>query len=186
MSKVARLLHVYREHIAVPWQQGLAGIQRVIFAVYDPHDEMRMRTNLVEFEIATKAADHAWQLIDITNAFPTWMADQRYKDSYFDNPEDLDGYVTAQISGFTESLVQYLRKQIADGADSNTVTAVLGVGALFGLTRVSQVVEKIADVVPGRPARCHGLKGICHAQPCNLHQGHEGEPLGQQWSGRGL
>ena len=150
MSKVARLLHVYREHIAVPWQQGLAGIQRVLFAVYDPHDELRLRTNLVEFEIATKVAEHAWQLIDITNAFPAWMAAQRYRDSYFENPEDLDGYVTGQISGFTESLVQDLRTQIAATADSNTVTAVLGVGTLFGLTRVSQVVEKIADSVPGR------------------------------------
>lgn len=150
MSKVARLLNVYREHIAVPWQQGLAGIQRVIFAVYDPHDELRMRANLVEFEIATKAAGHAWQLIDITDVFPAWMAGQRYRESYFENPEDLDGYVAGQITGFTQDLEQDLRKKIAESADTNTVTALLGVGALFGLTRVSHVVEKIADAVPGR------------------------------------
>lgn len=150
MSKVAKLLNVYQEHIAVPWQQGLAGIQRVIFAVYDPHDELRMRANLVEFEIATKAAGHVWQLIDITDAFPAWMADQRYRESYFESPEDLDGYVAGQITGFSQALEQDLRKKIAEEADTNTVTALLGVGALFGLTRVSHVVEKIADAVPGR------------------------------------
>ena len=150
MSKVAKLLNVYREHIAVPWQPGLAGIQRVIFAVYDPHDELRMRANLVEFEIATKAAGHSWQLIDITDAFPTWMAGQRYRESYFENPEDLDGYISGQVAGFNQDLEQALRKKIAEGADANTVTALLGVGSLFGLTRVSHVVEKIADAIPGR------------------------------------
>lgn len=93
MSKVAKLLNVYREHIAVPWQPGLAGIQRVIFAVYDPHDKLRMRANLVEFEIATKAAGHSWQLIDITDAFPTWMASQRGLERFVycwnANPSDL-------------------------------------------------------------------------------------------------
>ncbi|MDD5298212.1 MAG: DUF1788 domain-containing protein [Rhodocyclaceae bacterium] len=150
MSKVAKLLNVYREHIAVPWQQGLAGIQRVIFTVYDPHDELRMRANLLEFEIATKAAGHAWQLIDITDAFPSWMAGQRYRESYFETPEDLDGYVAGQISGFTHDLEQDLRNKIAESADANTVTALLGVGSLFGLSRVSHVVEKIADAIPGR------------------------------------
>ncbi len=150
MSKVAKLLNVYREHIAVPWQQGLAGIQRVIFAVYDPHDELRMRANLLEFEIATKAAGRAWLLIDITDAFPAWMARQRYRESYFESPEDLDGYVAGQITGFTQDLEQDLRKRIAESADANTVTALLGVGSLFGLTRVSHVVEKIADAIPGR------------------------------------
>ncbi len=150
MSKVAKLLNVYREHIAVPWQQNLAGIQRVIFAVYDPHDELRMRANLLEFEIATKAAGHTWQLIDITDAFPAWMAGQRYRESYFESPEDLDGYLGGQVTGFTHDLEQDLRRQIAESADANTVTALLGVGSLFGLTRVSHVVEKIADAIPGR------------------------------------
>lgn len=150
MSKVTKLLNVYREHIAVPWQPNLAGIQRVIFAVYDPHDEPRLRANLLEFEIATKTAGHTWQLIDITNAFPVWMAGQRYRESYFESPEDLDGYVAGQITGFTHDLERDLRKQIAEAADANTVTALLGVGTLFGLTRVSHVVEKIADAIPGR------------------------------------
>lgn len=150
MSRVAKLLTVYREHIAVPWRQGLAGVQRVIFAVYDPHDELRLRANLLEFEIATKAAGHAWQLIDITDAFPVWMAGQRYRESYFEHPEDLDGYIAGQITGFAHDLVHDLRNRITASADTNTVTALLGVGSLFGLTRVSHVVEKIADAVPGR------------------------------------
>jgi hypothetical protein len=48
-SKVAKLVSAYRQHLTVPWQAGLAAIQRVIFAVYDKADELRLRANIDEF-----------------------------------------------------------------------------------------------------------------------------------------
>ena len=73
-SKVAKLVSAYRQHLSVPWQAGLAAIQRVIFAVYDKADELRLRANIGEFELATHQAGKQWLLIDVTNAFPEWMA----------------------------------------------------------------------------------------------------------------
>ena len=32
-SRVTKLAAAYRQHLSVPWQAGLAAIQRVIFAV---------------------------------------------------------------------------------------------------------------------------------------------------------
>ena len=52
-SKVAKLASAYRQHLSVPWQPGLAAIQRVIFAVYDKADELRLRANVGEFELLT-------------------------------------------------------------------------------------------------------------------------------------
>jgi len=49
-SKVSKLLSAYRQHLTVPWQGGLAAIQRVIFAVYDKADELRLRANVAEVE----------------------------------------------------------------------------------------------------------------------------------------
>ena len=42
-SRVTKLAAAYRQHLSVPWQAGLAAIQRVIFAVYDKADELRLR-----------------------------------------------------------------------------------------------------------------------------------------------
>ena len=53
-SKVAKLVSAYRQHLTVPWQAGLAAIQRVIFAVYDKADELRLRANVEEFALATQ------------------------------------------------------------------------------------------------------------------------------------
>lgn len=149
-SKLAKLLAVYRQHLTVPWQEGLAAIQRVIFAVYDKTDELRLRANVDEFALVTQHADKEWLLVDVTNAFPEWMASLEYRDAYFENPEDLAGYPMGELSEFIESMIEQLKAQIAASAGPKTVVALLGVGSLFGLARVSTLVEGIKDSVPGR------------------------------------
>ena len=149
-SKVAKLAAVYKQHLSVPWQAGLAAIQRVIFAVYDKTDELRLRANVGEFELATQQAGKKWLLIDLTNAFPLWMAAQEYHDAYFESPEDLAGYQAGELSEFVASLTAELKGRLDAEAGADTVVALLGVGALFGLARVSSVVEGIKEAVEGR------------------------------------
>jgi len=149
-SKLTKLLTAYRQHLTVPWQAGLAAIQRVIFAVYDKTDELRLRANVEEFALATQQAGKRWLLVDLTDAFPHWMAAQEYRDAYFESPEDLAGYHSGELTEFVAALVAKLKSQIAEQAGPDTVVALMGVGALFGLGRVSSVVEAIKDTVPGR------------------------------------
>ena len=149
-SKVAKLVSVYRQHLTVPWQAGLAAIQRVIFAVYDKADELRLRANVEEFALATQQAGKQWLLLDLTNAFPEWMAAQEYRDAYFECPEDLTGYQAGEITEFVHGLVERIKATITAEATPNTVVALMGVGSLFGLARVSSVVEGIKDAVGGR------------------------------------
>lgn len=149
-SKVSKLIAAYRQHLGVPWQAGLAAIQRVIFAVYDKSDELRLRAQVEEFALATQQAGKQWLLIDVTNAFPEWMAVQEYRDAYFESPEDLSGYQNGELIEFIASLIEQLRVRFTEEAGPDTVVAVLGVGSLFGLARVSTIVEGIKDAIPGR------------------------------------
>ena len=149
-SKVSKLVAVYRQHLTVPWQVGLAAVQRVIFAVYDKADELRLRANVEEFSLVTQQAGKQWLLIDVTNAFPQWMAEQEYRDAYFENPEDMAGYQTGELTEFVAKLVAQIKARITAEAGPNTVVALLGVGSLFGLARVSSLVEGTKDAVPGR------------------------------------
>lgn len=149
-SKVTKLVASYREHLGVPWQSGLAAIQRIIFAVYDKTDELRLRANIDEFALATQQAGKKWLLVDLTNAFPQWMAALEYRDAYFESPEDLAGYQTGELTEFVTSLSAKLKQQLTEQGGPDTVVALMGVGALFGLARVSSVVESIKDSVQGR------------------------------------
>lgn len=149
-TKISKILAAYRKHLEVPWQAGLAAIQRVIFVVYDKTDELRLRVSVDEFALVTQHAQKHWLLLDVTNAFPEWMASQEYREAYFEDPSDLAGYHTGELSQFTADISAQLKAKIASEAKSDTVVALLGVGALFGVARVSTVVEEIKEVVSGR------------------------------------
>ncbi|WP_206171558.1 Eco57I restriction-modification methylase domain-containing protein [Thiorhodococcus mannitoliphagus] len=50
MSRLDRLIEGYAEHISTPWPEGLSGIERVIFVVYPPADELKFRVYIDEKE----------------------------------------------------------------------------------------------------------------------------------------
>ena len=149
-SRVETLLAVYGRHLTVPWQTGLAAIQRVMFAVYDKSDELRLRANIEAFELATRQAGKPWLLLDVTDAFPDWMMAQDYRDAYFECPEDLAGYPAGELTEFMADLIQRLKPRLLSEAGPDTVVALFGVGALFGLARVSMLVDGLKEAVPGR------------------------------------
>jgi hypothetical protein len=144
-SRIARLVNSYQSYIELPWEKGLAGVQKVIFAVYDKTEELRMRTQVEEFEIATKSAKHEWCLIDITDAFPQWMAQQEYREGYFEYPEDLQD----KLGEFTESVVTQVNAQLNE-VEENTVVAIQGVAGIFGFSHVSEIIAAVANNVKGR------------------------------------
>lgn len=149
-SKVAKLLTAYRQHLTVPWSSGLAAIQRVIFAVYDKSDELRLRARTEEFALVTQQAGKQWLVLDLTHAFPDWMAAQEYREAYFECPDDLAGYQSGELTGFVADLTAQLKARISAEAGADTVVVLVGVGALFGLARVSLLVEGLKDTIPGR------------------------------------
>ncbi len=89
MSMIERRLKAYEQHLALPWQEGLSGPERVWMLVYPPREERRLRRRVDEFDLATKEAGHVWKLVDITTTFSMWLANHRYRDAYFEHPEDL-------------------------------------------------------------------------------------------------
>jgi len=149
MSRLERLIERYAEHIATPWPEGLSGIERVIFIVYPPADELRFRVYIDELELRTRGAGHGWKLLDLTDAFPQWMAAHRYRDKYFRRPTLLAGYTDGRLTEFTAHLVEQTRAQVAE-ASANDVVALAGVGTLFGVSRVSEVVNGAASAINGR------------------------------------
>lgn len=148
MSKVDQLLENYRRLVGLRWDQGIAGKQRVWFAVYDNADERRIRLRIDDFAAATKQAGHGWLQIDLTDAFPQWMAANDYRDAYFASPEDLD---TDAIASFDENLVQQVQSILNDkSADEKAVVAIIGCGCLFGITRLSLLLARIEAGIRGR------------------------------------
>lgn len=148
MNRLDRLIAKFEAVAARPWSQSLAGAQRVWMVVYDPADERRLRLRLDEFAQAARSAGHLLQWCDLTTAFPDWMSTLDYKESYFEHPEDLlvDKGPLAQFRSYAAGLIREVLQQ----SDSESLVAVTGVGTLFGLLRVSELVESLHDEIPGR------------------------------------
>ena len=145
MSVLKTLLKNYEAQMAPPWNAAVSAHQRVYFLVYDPKEERRVRCYISEFELATKKLGLSWQLLDVTHYFADWLMQNKYHEAYFENPADLE----IALDGFTGFFVEQVQERLAS-ADANTVFSLLGVGTLFGLSRVSSAIAKLAPSVRGR------------------------------------
>ena len=147
MGRIEQLVENYRRFAALPWEQNLAGAQRVWFAVYDKTDERRLRIRLGEFELATQSGKHGWKLIDVAGAFAEWMAAEDYRESYFQAPDDL----AMAMSGFLDFVSARVKAALDDeAADANTVVAIHGIACLFGLIKVSDLIGAVDSSIRGR------------------------------------
>lgn len=148
MGRVEDLADRYAQHIATPWQRTVAGAQRVIMIVYDKDLERTIRARKLAFETATRQANHDWREIDITDAFPVWMANDEYRDAYFESPDDLQLKLEAEFAEFVADRIRAVltHQEVTD----TSVVAVFGTGTLFGFTRMSKVLKLIEGDIKGR------------------------------------
>ena len=147
MSGIEGLRLAYEEFVKLPWDDSLAGPQRVWFAIYEPTQERRLRLRIDEFAAATRSAGHGWRHADLTSAFAEWMSANEYRDAYFEDPEAM----AIALSKFKSFVVERVGSELmAEGIDRGTVVAVSGIGALFGLMRISELVGTVAPLVRGR------------------------------------
>jgi hypothetical protein len=148
MARIEDIAERYGRHIATPWQRTIAGAQRVVMVVYDKELERTLRARKLAFETATREAGHDWFEVDLSDAFAEWMAADDYRDEYFSSPEDLQLKLDAEFPEFVAGRIRDMLRKQEVTADS--VVAVIGVGSVFGFTRISQVLKKVEADIKGR------------------------------------
>lgn len=147
MAEIDQLLASYGSHISTPWRDGLSGSERVWFLVYSPVNERRLRHRMAEFAIATRDAQHGWHEMDLTDAFPQWLATQRHAEGFFRRPQ---GFVEKK---FVDATAERIRSTLAKSSERDVVT-IHGVGSVFGLTPLSHILKLVEDAIRGRLLVC--------------------------------
>ena len=147
-SKVDTLLAAFDRVINEPWTGSLSGQERVWFLVYDPAEQRKVELRMGDFEMATIKAGKKWISISMKPCFPQWMSNHEYKDDYFADPEALVDQLETE---FKQTAIDFLAGQIEMlGADDTTLVAVRDVSALYGLVRLSEVLNGAANAFRGR------------------------------------
>jgi hypothetical protein len=134
---VEELLKAYARFVGYEWNARVAPEERVWFGMYDPAEECRMRFRVKAFEEATVRAGHEWAALDLSGEFAQWMSSHEYRESYFESPEDLTDDLMDDFAEHVASVIEALR-----GSDG--VVAIYGLGSLFGLMRVSRLLEMVS------------------------------------------
>jgi hypothetical protein len=147
VTKIKRLIQSYSNFIAIPWRKDAAPAQRVIFCVYNENDELRLRSKIDEFEIATVKSGHEWTVFDLTDTFPGWLASQRYAKRYFQKPDLLSMLLPNYLAFLQQEFEKFIK---AKAVNEEYVVALKGVGSLFGFLKVKEVVDAFAPQVEGR------------------------------------
>lgn len=149
MSKIDVLLKNYIKTIGIPWRD-IAAAQRVIFAVYDKADELKLRARIGDFEIATKNSEdgkHGWANFDITNTFSDWMQSLKYAKNYYEKPQLLGSIINKYGDYLENKFDEFLQQENFTNED---VIALSGVGSVFGFIKVSELVDRLAPKFSGR------------------------------------
>lgn len=146
MGRIEDLADRFARHIATPWQRTVSGAQRVIMLVYDKELERTLRARKVAFETAARQSGHDWHELDVSQVFADWMSADDYREEYFALPEDLQLKLHAEFPQYVAERIQGTLTAVTE----NSVVAVFGVGALFGLARLSQILKDVEADIRGR------------------------------------
>jgi hypothetical protein len=146
MSAIDEACRAYERHLKEAWAVQLSGPERVWMLTYRPDTERRVRQRLPMFRTATEAAGRIWQLIDVTTTFERWLDSHEYRNEYLSSPDAL--YFGA-LDDFVDQLVHEVTNQLGE-ADGSTVSVLLGAASLFGLVRLSRLLNAVANSIPGR------------------------------------
>jgi hypothetical protein len=146
MSAIERLLSNYSRQVRSTWPANMAGKQRVWFAVYPPSEERRVRAHLPQFEALTLEANHGWINVDLTRLLPEFLTAHKYRESIFQAPQHFKA--GAELEVRAAALVTGACSR--DEADADSVVAVTGLASLFDFMKVSSLVDRVEDIVPGR------------------------------------
>jgi hypothetical protein len=107
--------------------------------------QRRFTGRLGEFEHATMKAGHGWRHLNLADWFGRWIAAHEFFDALVEQPQELRGLLPDIEAALITTVRQHLKE-----CTPNDVLAVDGCGALFGIARVSTLISRIADAIPGR------------------------------------
>lgn len=147
-NKIDSLLAAFEKAVSEPWPTNFSISERVWFLVYEPEEHRKLMLRLTEFELAVRQSGKRWEELSLAHLFPEWMAAHEYRDAYFVSPDALsDELETSFVSYATQQVNQMANENTPD---ENTLTVIRDAASLFGLVRLSQVIEGLQSSIVGR------------------------------------
>jgi hypothetical protein len=139
------ILSAYIKQVQLPWAEDTPPAGRVWIVWYEKALQRRFTGRLGEFEHATLSSGRGWHHLDLSSWFGRWIAKHEFFEALVNQPRELRGL----LPDIENELVATLRQKLGQ-CSRNDVLLVDGCGSLYGVTRISNLVSRAADAIPGR------------------------------------
>lgn len=139
------ILTAYIKQVGLPWAADTPAAGRIWVVWYDKALQRRFTGRLGEFEHATLKAGHGWRHVNLSPWFGKWIVKHEFFDGLVEQPKELRGL----LPEIEDEIVSLLTDALKD-CSVDDVLAIDGCGSLFGIARVSTLISRVADSVPGR------------------------------------
>ena len=139
MPTTDELLRHFERQVELPWRDDLAPEYRVWILHYYQALERRIRSRIPEFEAITRRHGKGWFAVDLAALVAPWFAVHPLFEGLVEQPNELPGL----LSEFADHVVETVRQSLAATGPSDLL-ALLGAAALFGLMRISTLIERAA------------------------------------------
>lgn len=129
----------------MPWRDDTPPEYRVWILHYDKALDRRVQARLPEFEDAARRAGHGWSVMGLAPLVAPWLAGHELFEGLVTQPDELSSI----LPEFEEHVVAQIRTRLNQLGPGNLLV-LTGAGALFGLLRVSHIVQEVAGSIRGR------------------------------------
>lgn len=145
MNTFEDLLRAYERQVSLPWLADVPPAGRVWLLWFDKSMQRKITGRIGEFEHATAKAGRGWRYLNLSDWFGRWISGHELFEALLEHPKELRGLLPEAEAALTG----VIRSELGQSAPSD-VLALDGCGSLFGVARVSALIGKVADVIPGR------------------------------------
>ena len=145
MATVDDLLFHFRRQVALPWRADTPPEYRVWILHYDKALDRRVQARLPEFEDAARRAGHGWAVMGLAPLVAPWLASHELFEGLVNQPDELPSI----LPEFEQHVAGQIRARL-DQVGQNDLLVLTGAGAMFGLLRVSRIVQDVAGSIRGR------------------------------------
>jgi hypothetical protein len=139
------LLGAYEKQIQLPWLDDTPPSGRVWLLWFDKSMQRKVTGRIGEFEHATAKAGKGWAYVNLTSWFGKWIAGHDFFDALVEHPQEIRGLFADIEKALINDITATLK-----ACGPNDVLVLDGCGSLFGVVRVSALIGKLADRIPGR------------------------------------
>ena len=145
MFSFDEIVGAYRRQVRLPWRQDAPPSARIWMLWHPPAMHLKLNGRIGELEDATLQAGHGWDSLDLSPFFGRWIARHEMFESLLEMPDELRGL----LPEFEKAVGDQLLEVVAQSGP-NDIMALQGSGSLFGLARLSPILDRVSNAIPGR------------------------------------